>query len=213
MAITGRSFEDAARKFTDHLNGVLCKTLTQTRLQAVPVKGTPCVNIGFRQAGHPEEACFNSDYGWLSLSLTQNCDSIIDKDGKHELRTVAYWYYLYGGNGTSLMRWEFKRLYPTRAGWEKNQGKPEKDWVEPKYYARHHVQGDLPLELNGQTVSLNNLHAPTGYVPIEDIVRFCIEDLGAKFKDRQDNWHGTLLDSYRLFCQDFTHTEGWDGER
>jgi hypothetical protein len=212
MAIIGRSLEDAARKFTDYLNGILCKTLTETRLQMTPVKGQSCVNIGFRQAGHPEEACFNSDYGWLSLSLSQNCGSRIE-DGVHALRTMGYWYYLYASDGNSLMRWEFHREYPTRANWAQNRGKPEKEWVEPKYYARHHIQGDIPLALNGNPVPLNDLHTPTGYVPIEDIIRFCIEDLGARFADRPKNWHQILVESYGKFCTEFTQGTDWDGDR
>lgn len=213
MAIVGRSLEDAARKFTDYLNGILCRTLTEARLQITPVKGQPCVNIGFRQAAHPEETLFNTDFGWLSLSLSQNCSSIVHKDGRHELRTMGYWYYLYGSDGKSLMRWEYKRGYPTREDWAENQGKPEKDWVEPKYYPRHHVQGAMALAVNGETVSLDRLHAPTGYVPVEDVIRFCIEDLGAKFQHRAGDWHGLLEESYRLFCKDFTRIEGWDGDR
>lgn len=213
MPITGKSLEAAARQFADHLNSVLCRTLTQTRLQVMPVAGASCVNIGFRQAGHPEEAVFNSEYGQFSLSLTQNCDSIIDRAGRHELRTMAYWYHLYGADGNALMRWEYNRLYPTHAEWAANKEKPEKDWVEPRYYARHHVQGSLPFSVNDQTLSLDRLHTPTGYVPIEDIIRFCIEDLGAKFEHRADDWHAVLEESYCLFCQDFTRIEDWDGDR
>jgi hypothetical protein len=146
MAISGRSLQDAARKFTDHINGVLCKTLTQSRLQVTSVKGASCVNIGFRQPGELEAARFNSDYGWLSLSLAQNCDSIVDTRGDHELRTMAYWYYLYGGDGKSLVRWEYKRHYPTREDWAQNQGKKEKDWVEPKYYRGSWSQVSAPGE-------------------------------------------------------------------
>ena len=35
-------------------------------------------------------------------------------------------------------------------------------------------------------VPVEDFHLPTGYVIIEDIVRFCIEDLGAR--PRTDDW-------------------------
>ena len=172
------------------------------------------MSIGFRsQGGHPEEACFNSDYGRLSLSLSQNCESKVIGDGLHELRTVSYWYYLFDAEGESFMRWEYHRHYPTPEDWPLNRGKSEEAWVKPKYYARHHTQVETTVERNGRVFDLDRLHVPTGYVPIEDVIRFCIEDLGAKFRHRTRDWHGVLQESYRLFCQDFTKIQGSDGER
>jgi hypothetical protein len=205
MSMVGRSIEEAARKLTDHLNGVLCRTLTETRLQLTSTRNAPCVNIGFRShGGHAEGACFSSDYGQLSLSLSQNFESLAGADGMHDLRTTGYWYYLFDSGGRSFMRWEYSRFYPTRETWPLNQGKLDKDWVEPKYYPRHHTQVETTLDRNGRILDLDRLHVPTGYVPIEDIVRFCIEDLGARFRHRASDWHQVLQESYHLFCQDFT---------
>jgi hypothetical protein len=213
VPIVGRSLRDAATQFVDHLNGVLFRTITQVPLQILPAGTTQYVNIGFRQAGGPQVASFDSDYGRLSLSLSQNCTSRISRDGKHELRTMEYWYYLYDADDETIMRWDYKREWPARENWEENQGKPEGDWVDPKYYPRHHVQGDLPLSLNQYSLTLDDVHTPCGYVAVEDIIRFCIEDLGARFRDRASDWHDVLCRSYARFCEDFTRGEDWDGDR
>jgi hypothetical protein len=199
MPTTGRSLEEAAKKFTDHLNGVLNTTLTESRLRFTSVRGEPRVSIGLAsRAGRLEQARFNSDYGWLALSLFQNCASVINADGVHELRLTEYWYCLSDGEGESFLRWEYRGDYPTREDWPANQGKSEKDWVEPKYYPRHHTQVETTFDRNSRIFDLDRLHIPSGYVPIEDVIRFCIEDLGARFRHRMSDWHAVLENSYLL---------------
>ena len=43
---------------------------------------------------------------------------------------------------------------------------------------------------------LNELHLPTGWVPIEEVLRFCIDDLGVR--PLSPGWHETLAASARL---------------
>jgi endoglycosylceramidase len=46
------------------------------------------------------------------------------------------------------------------------------------------------------------LHLPTGFVALEDVLRFCIVDLGVN--PLSDGWHDVLEESYRLFKTEFT---------
>ncbi|MCL5736920.1 MAG: hypothetical protein M1274_15345 [Actinobacteria bacterium] len=125
---------------------------------------------------------------------------------------MNYWYYIYDEDQRPIIRWEYARDW-SKAKLVAQQTKGKKRTENPKYYCRGHVQGDLPIKMNRSALTLNDVHTPTGYVTVEDIARFCIEDLGVKFKDRPKDWHQLLLDSYAKFCQDFTRGEEWDGDR
>jgi hypothetical protein len=46
---------------------------------------------------------------------------------------------------------------------------------------------------------------PTAFVTIEEVLRFCIVDLGARALDR--NWHDVLTKSYQMFKGDFARAE------
>ena len=89
------------------------------------------------------------------------------------------------GAPESFLRWEYVRT-PV----------PEGLWC------RHHLQGPLPLEFPRDTVSLNDLHLPTGYVPFEDVLRFCIVDLGVR--PLSEDWDRILRESYARFQTEFT---------
>ena len=53
--------------------------------------------------------------------------------------------------------------------------------------------GQLCDGIGRHAVSLNDLHLPTGYVAVEEILRFCIADLGVRLRSRE--WDRILLDS------------------
>ena len=184
MAITGRSLRDAAQHFCDHANGVLTRTVTQTRL--VVVGFAPRVQVVFRQGGRPIAARLRTRFGLMGLFLGQVCESERRADGLHELRTVEYRYYLtQEGAEQPLLRWEHVRTPEAGALW-----------------CRHHLQGPVNLPLPGPAVSLNDLHLPTGYVAFEEVLRFCIVDLGVRALS--DAWDEILRESYDQFKTDLT---------
>jgi len=57
------------------------------------------------------------------------------------------------------------------------------------------------LQIGRETVALNDLHLPTGFVTVEEVLRFCIVDLAVK--PLSDEWDATLMDSYEKFKGDF----------
>ncbi len=67
---------------------------------------------------------------------------------------------------------------------------------------RHHLQGRIPLlQQDGAPVLLNHLHLSTGYVPFEEVLRFCIMDPGVR--PLAEDWAETLQDSYQQFKTEF----------
>lgn len=174
MPIEGRTLHEAVGKFRDHLNRVLAHTVTRTPLVAVSLRG---VHLAFRQAGKPIEARLSTRFGPMGLYLGQICESTASK-GRHRLRTVGYRYTLRLASASEpLLRWEYVKEPPP-----------------PGLWCRHHLQGDVPLRFGRVNRSLNDFHLPTGFVTIEEILRFCIVDLGVRPLSK--NWHKILQDSY-----------------
>ncbi|CAN5749830.1 hypothetical protein BH23CHL2_BH23CHL2_14730 [soil metagenome] len=100
------------------------------------------------------------------------------------LRTVWYRYTLRPeGHREPMFRWEYV-------------AEPEGD---DAFWARHHLQGPAPINVGSRYVSLNDLHVPTGPVPIEEIVRFCIIDLGVA--SLSDEWDVILVESAEVSRQ------------
>lgn len=185
MPIEGRTLEEAAQKFRDHLNAVLAKTVTRTPLIMLRLKNTGLFQITFRQAGRVIEPQLKTRFGSFGLYIGQFCGSTT-ADHKHRLYTARYRYMLTPKDTDQpLFRWEYVRKWP----------------AENQRWCRHHLQGNLPLLISGQRTSLNDLHLPTGYVTIEEILRFCIVDLAIKPLSR--DWHGSLEESYQLFKSTF----------
>jgi hypothetical protein len=67
------------------------------------------------------------------------------------------------------------------------------------------LQGPILLSFGPATVSLNSLHLPTGYVTLEDVIRFCIHDLG--MPPLSADWDETLIQSYREFKDQFVGSQ------
>lgn len=185
MPIEAPTLAKAVERFKDHLNRVLALTVTQSRLVQVRAKDSPHFSIGFRgEQGKPIAALMNTRFGPMELSLGQLCEGIPLGEGKFRLLTGGYRYALTEASSDEpWIRWEYRRAQPEHQRW-----------------CRHHLQGDIALPIRGR-VNLNDLHLPTGYVTIEEVIRFCITDL--LVKPLSQEWHEVLQDSYRKFKEEF----------
>jgi hypothetical protein len=177
----GATLKDAAHEFCEALNRVLNTTVTKARLVEFGPKDQPNARrlVTFRQAGSPMTATLNTRFGPMGLHIGQVCDSVETQQGRRFV-TAEYRYTLTPeGVDEALLRWEYIR-------------QPEGPWC------RHHLQGRVPLALGrGEPVSMNALHLPTGYVTIEEVLRFCIVDLGVA--PLSNEWDAILTTSYEKF--------------
>ena len=138
------------------------------------------MNLSFRAGGLGTSIPLESKYGTIYLFLGQLCETRLDT--RHVVRTASYKYTLTEDlEGEPQLRWEYERRWPH----------------EDSRWCRHHLQGAINLGLGDERVTLSELHLPTGYIPIEDVIRFCIHDLGVRPID--DDWHETLEESYDAF--------------
>jgi len=204
VPIVGTSLQAAAVSFREHLNGVLHLTITDTPLVVFTVGKNPTkADIAFRHDGRPQETPLQTKYGLLWLYLGQVCTSTLDDAGQHVLHTVKYTYTLRRDDEENpLLRWEYDKQPGNR-------------------YCRHHLQGPIAVPIKRhQHVSLNDLHVPTGFVTVEEVLRFCIVDLkvpsrapserpmaprepGDHNLHARKTWDEILTESYERFKSDF----------
>ena len=134
--------------------------------------------------------------GKVYLSLAQD---LLAKpcEGAHQLTTLQYWYKVFdvqlGQLDEPLFRWERS---PVESG---------------KQHCKHHFQvgkvhGDerrraIEVHLGAGMLDLNRVHLPTGYVLIEDVLRFLISELGVK--PATDKWESVLRESEGRFFREF----------
>ncbi len=168
--------------FVEHLNIVLHATITMHPLIHLPyAKGDQIRAFAF---ANPSYAPLDTDgFGKVCLYVGQEC--AMSDQGK--LCTIRYRYGIGPvGKPKPKMRWDYRRT-----------------WPEDKRWCRHHMQvreASIPLGI-GQ-LDINDAHTPTGYVLIEDIIRFCVVELGVP---AEDGWHEALEDSRQWFLEQCGH--------
>ncbi|MCW2995219.1 MAG: hypothetical protein JWQ18_2714 [Conexibacter sp.] len=185
MPIIERTPRKCFDVFTGHLRALVAATVTarhpigeiptQTRLQ-----------VGFRE-DVPIAVPVDTDFGRLHFYLGQALEAI-EESGRYRLTTQQYWYRLQHGASLreqAVIRWEY----------EATMGRSR--------HARHHAQLRADLDIGDGTLDLNRAHLPTGWVTIEEVIRFLIVDLGM-VPPCGDRWPDVLEQSERAFFEDFT---------
>jgi hypothetical protein len=108
---------------------------------------------------------------------------------KFRLRTREYWYRLQVKpdlKEKALIRWEYKS--------NPEQSKPS--------YCRNHVQIQMQALLGEGGIDLDKAHLPTGWVTIEEVIRFLIVDLEVEPPCKEE-WPEKLAESERAFYEEY----------
>lgn len=179
MPLIGRSFGSTVALHCAQRNRLLAITLTERPLVAI-IPEPSFGHISFRDQRSVSAVQLRSRYGRVALFVRETFDALtIDDNDSIALRTIAYDYTLQPrGDTQPLLRWEFER-------------DPDKD----PHWSRNHLQGPIQVTIGSTILPLNDWHLPTGWVTLEDIIRFCIVDLEAEYRHRADNWHDLLRES------------------
>lgn len=181
--LVGRDPKEAFSQFRDHLAALLNKTVTDARLSLVHLYGRDRAQISFRENNEAIVAPLrNVNDLFLYIGQTLRVSQQPDKTWK--LRTTEYRYRIQGTQDIKdddCLRWE----YVSRE-------------VRDNAYCRHHLhlQGDYELG-DRRRVPLADVHIPTGWVTVEEIIRFMITDL--KVPSKSGDWEKLLCDSEAQF--------------
>lgn len=187
MPIVARTSNECFDRFRDHLARLVADTITSKYpiTHKKPEQGRTI--IGFRQGelvGVPLSTCFGRVYFYLSQSLR----TVRQDDGMFRLQTRQYWYRVQtkaSRRAQAILRWEY-------------DAETKRD-----RHARHHMQLPAEVAIGRGAIDLNKAHLPTGWVTIEEVIRFLIVDLRIE-PPCGDDWPTILHDSETMFYEKFT---------
>jgi hypothetical protein len=202
--ITGRKPEDCFKSFREHLAPVLAGTLDEAcYLDLTAKKGEQ-----FRrtmQAGHEGLLRLQTrSHGTIGFHVAQDLEALPLDGGGFRLRTRHYWYKIFGSEAAGLvqepaLRWDYVAQPPVGEKWCRHHFQIGKVLGEQRTPAQA-----VQLPLGADTLNLNKLHMPTGFVLIEYIIRFLITELGVKPPCGDDRWEEVLHSSEQKFFSEFS---------
>ena len=198
MAIVGRTPDECFKTFLDHVGPLIANMVpTDCPVLCPRRRGQPLQRtLSFANPEHDDAVPLKIDGGTIYLYMAQELRAVRE-DGAYRLRTVAYWYKLFPRspleNDDALVRWEYKAADPGCPG-----------------PCRHHVQfGKMAprMALGATHFDLTRFHMPTGWVLMEEVLRFLVHELGMKPRCG-DRWPEVLRDSEDKFYDSFTDRGG-----
>jgi ribosomal protein S28E/S33 len=184
VPIVERTPDDCFEVFRAHVAGLVAATLPTLDPVVVRVaKGEdqPRATLAFIKG----PAALGTNVGTLFVDLVQLLGTEREAKHRHRLRTVKYWYRLQEtASGDPLIRWEYDSVSLP--------------------HCRHHVHlRSARLPVPGGELDLEHLHLPTGWVTIEEVIRFLIADMDVSPPCGVE-WQDRVKESERRFYEDFT---------
>jgi len=195
--ITGRTPEQCASKFRKHIQE-LVSAIVPTKSHVRHTRHAldkQHYTLSFANPPANDAAAIQTAHGRVYLHIGQDVYATPVEQG-FRLRTLKYRYALYDHRPTlesePLFRWEYETKHR-----QPHSGEP-----------RHHMQlgrGSRAqyIALGGSQLDLNRVHLPTGWVLIEEVLRFLVHDLGMK-PPCGESWPEVLHESERAFFERFT---------
>jgi hypothetical protein len=195
MPIVGRTLKDCVEQFRGILSKLSTSVLHQTKvvrtlehdgrvlIGIVDGKGNISdVELDRREGAPPLFLRF-----WQTVSITPADGEVARGKRAFRLRTLEYNYHLSDERGGEpMLRWEYVRVPKDKA-----------------QYCRNHLQGRLQLSSGGGHVDFKKMHVPTGYLPLEEVFRFVIDDLGHR-PPCGDSWPEVLEASKKQFHEELS---------
>jgi hypothetical protein len=181
----------AFSRFRDHIRRVVDKSIAtpdHVRLD-VTYRGNTGTLEFVRGDGVATAIPLQTKYGELYLTLTRFLEAVREGAGgrRYRLSTTGYAYRLLNRDdpkSNAVLRWEYD---PVRAGDQR---------------CRHHVQVAATVALGGGKIDLDRAHSPTGWVTIEELIRFLIYELDVP--PLTGDWSAICKASEREFYEVFT---------
>lgn len=189
MPIIERRPGKCFKRFRDHMRRTVEKTLplpAHVRLDTTVSGNTGTLEFVRGDGLQTAIPLQTADCGEVYFALTQVLEAVRER-AKYRLTTKEYGYRLLNRaepTADAVLRWE----YVSDADRDK--------------WCRHHVQIGASLPFGEGQIDLNRLHSPTGWVTIEEMIRFLIYDLGVT--PVSDEWPAALEESEREFFENFT---------
>jgi hypothetical protein len=179
--LTGSTPAEVFRTFREHLNSLLHRTITDAPLSLTQGAGSQEAKVSFGTPSDPIAAALRTK-PW-HLYLGQTLIAVPEGKRKWRLRTLQYSYWIQDGPSKDD-RWFFRFEYVSRE-------------LEQFLHPRHHLHMPLQMECPKKPIDLAKAHLPTGWVTVEELIRFLIHSL--RVRPRHPNWDTLLRDSEEKF--------------
>jgi hypothetical protein len=198
MSIRGNTPRECFETFRAHVANLVVGTLPTDAIVLCPaIKGDERKRVlPLGPAKQRSVALPSSVHGRINVYFSQNLETVAEKDGRFRLRTQTYNYGLFDRepNATDepLFRWE----YVADPG-------PEGKWCRSHFHVGVGLAPREPINvtIGKAQADLHHLHIPTGFVLVEHVIRFLVNDLGVPGKD---GWEAKLRDSEDKFFAEFS---------
>ena len=146
--------------------------------------------LAFYRGDDPTTVPIKTRLGTLHFYLGQRVEAI-EEQNRYRLETHEYWYRLQQAPGLkerALIRWEYTKEVPK----------------DKATHCRNHVQIATSLTVaTDADMDLNRLHLPTGWVTIEEVLRFLVFELELRPRCGVA-WPQRLVYYERAFYEEFT---------
>jgi hypothetical protein len=189
LPIIARTPAGCFRLFEKHVRKLVADTVTRTHpVNRLFVTGETRMTLSFREGSDTIAVPIKTKFGRLYFYLGQALEAVEEDDGRFRLRTRQYWYRIQDSpdlKTKALLRWEYDTETADDA------------------YCRHHSQIKRDLPFGEGVLSLDDAHLPTGWVLMEEVIRFLIVELGHK-PPCGKKWSAILKASERAFYEEFT---------
>lgn len=195
MPIVGRTLKECAEQFRAILSKLSTSVLHTTKVvRTLEHDGRVLIGI-FDGKGNISDVQLDGTSSplflrfWQTVAITPTDGDVGRGKGKRafRLQTLEYNYHLSDEQGGEpLLRWEYVKLPKDNA-----------------QYCRNHLQGRLQLSSGGSQLDFKKMHVPTGYLPLEEVFRFVIDDLGHRPPCGSD-WPAVLEASKKQFHEELS---------
>jgi len=172
--------EKLFRQFRSHVAAVLNRTVTDCRVSLLLV-GQDRAKISTGVAEDPVAGPLRKP--GLYLYVGQDLQAVRETKKKWRLRTIQYAYRIQAGP-TFDADWFLRFEYKSRE-------------VASSQHPRHHLHLPGTMKIGNSSIDLAHAHIPTGWVTIEELVRFLIDSL--KVRPKRDDWDTFLQESEEKF--------------
>jgi hypothetical protein len=188
--LTGRNPDEVFEKFTTHLGQLLNRTVTDAPLAYIMVSEKDNrAYVSFRR--HDEQVAAPLFSKGLYLFLGQVL-TVVPEGAEWRLKTLAYRYWIQGDDDKNSDSWFFRFEYNSPT-------------IKPMLNPRHHLHLPCTMQCGADEIHLRDVHVPTGWVTVEEVIRFLVNELGVHCKARVA-WDRLLLASEAKFREWTTRT-------
>jgi hypothetical protein len=186
--LTGRDPNEVFEKFTTHLGRLLNRTITDAPLAYLVVdEKENRAYVSFRRHDAQVAAPLSNHlYLFLGQVLT-----VVPEGPEWRLKTLQYRYWIQGDDDQNSDDWFFRFEYTSPT-------------LKPLTNPRHHLHLPCTLRCGANEIQLRDVHIPTGWVTVEELIRFLVHELGVRCRAR--TWDKILLESETKFREWTTRT-------